>query len=293
METTSTFYETFKNAIQGKLPSYEVKLETIIKNNGVKRYALVVRKQNSTIGVTTYIEFFEEQYEQGTPLNELVDRYLEVYRDELFETTLSVDDLSFLHDKNAILDMVFYRIINRSKNTLFLENAPWSEVIEGSDIVMTYSILVSRNENGMGTIAITNSLIEALDLDIEDIKKSAIENTPGLLPYTFKSMGNVLGFDDSDELPFYVLSNKGNYFGSASLCYPDMLEQIADAFGGSYFILPSSVNELLLLKDDGFFNASTLREMVESVNLSFVDEGELLSNECYYYNAISKTLSVA
>jgi len=294
METT-TFYETFRKAVQGKLPSYEVRLETITKNNGVNRPALVVRKQNSTIGVTTYIEFFEAQYEQGAALDELVEKYLDVYRDELFETTLSVDDLYFLNDKNTLLDMVFYRIINRGKNELLLENAPWSEVIEDSDIVMTYSILVSSDETGMGTITITNALMESLGLDFEDVKRHATQNTPRLLPYTFKNLGEVLGgiFDDETLLPLYVLSNESNHFGSSALAHPELIDQIADTLGCSIFILPSSIHELLILRDDGSFNATSLREMVECVNLSEVKDDELLSNECYYYDAINKILSVA
>ena len=69
------------------------------------------------------------------------------------------------------------------------------------------------------------------------------------------------------------------------LLYPGMMEMIADAAGGSYYVLPSSVDELIIVPDEGNLSLRRLKTTVRSINRSIVEEKDFLSDNVYYYDA--------
>ena len=55
-------------------------------------------------------------------------------------------------------------------------------------------------------------------------------------------------------------------------------------------MLPSSVHEFILIKDDGKPNARDLNKMVRNVNETVLEPRDLLSSQCYHYDAKKKVL---
>ena len=64
------------------------------------------------------------------------------------------------------------------------------------------------------------------------------------------------------------------------------LEQVGKRFDGKFFILPSSIHELILVPDDGE-DVKGLKEIVSDVNdnSDVVTEDDFLSNSVYHYDA--------
>ena len=100
-------------------------------------------------------------------------------------------------------------------------------------------------------------------------------------------------FEDDEERvddPFYhmmVISNEKHFRGSAALFYPGNLEKISMALGGNFYIIPSSVHEVLAIPDDPSIVVLYLQELVAEANLMYVSENERLSDSVYYYDANS------
>ena len=59
---------------------------------------------------------------------------------------------------------------------------------------------------------------------------------------------------------------------------------------GDYFILPSSIHEVLLLRDDGNMDYRALEAMVREINVTQVAPEERLSDQVYHYDAAEKLL---
>ena len=66
------------------------------------------------------------------------------------------------------------------------------------------------------------------------------------------------------------------------ILYPGMLQEISRKIGGAYFILPSSVHELILLPDSGE-EAEDLLSIVVEINHTQVAEEEILTDAVYKY----------
>jgi hypothetical protein len=91
----------------------------------------------------------------------------------------------------------------------------------------------------------------------------------------------------------YVLTNTSGQQGAAVILYPEVLQQLSENAQSNFFILPSSIHELLLMRDNGDVNAAELQAMVMGVNQGEVSPEDLLSNEVYYYDGKEHTLSMA
>ena len=78
------------------------------------------------------------------------------------------------------------------------------------------------------------------------------------------------------------------------LLIPEILEKIGNKAGMDYFILPSSIHEVLIKKDDGLLTAKDLKEIVYQNNrLDFVVKPEdVLSDNVYHYSRKDKTLKI-
>lgn len=80
-------------------------------------------------------------------------------------------------------------------------------------------------------------------------------------------------------------------FGAVGVLNHDILRDAAGRLG-NFFILPSSIHEVILVPDDGDMDAEYLKETVVYANRSVVEEKEQLSDSVYRYNAESDEVEV-
>ena len=96
----------------------------------------------------------------------------------------------------------------------------------------------------------------------------------------------------NDVIPLDVLSNNKRDFGAISILYPGMLKLYAKRCGGNFFIIPSSVHEVLLMRDTGEENPENFKQMIAEVNDFHLPKEEFLSNDLYYYDSAEETVLV-
>lgn len=90
--------------------------------------------------------------------------------------------------------------------------------------------------------------------------------------------------DDPATKSMYVLSNENNTFGARMLLRKDILRLISKDIGESYFILPSSIHELILVFDDRI-DGDGLLDLVKAVNNTELDIRDKLSDSVMHYDA--------
>ncbi len=94
------------------------------------------------------------------------------------------------------------------------------------------------------------------------------------------------------DMPMYILSNKDRIHGAAAILYPGVVEQLALIFQTGFYIIPSSIHEVILLVDNGQENPIHLREIIAEVNRTQVEPEEVLSDSLYYYNHVEKNIQI-
>lgn len=82
----------------------------------------------------------------------------------------------------------------------------------------------------------------------------------------------------------YVLSNEDSFYGAAALFYPGMLDKLELLMGGSFYVLPSSVHEVLLLPvTDG--DAQKLADIIKTANRTVTDSNVFLADDLFICEA--------
>ena len=97
------------------------------------------------------------------------------------------------------------------------------------------------------------------------------------------------------ESGLYTLTTKIRVNGAALILLPDVLEQISEKAGMDYFIIPSSIHELMIARDDGLVEAKALKEIIYEGNRndSIIKQEDVLSDNIYFYSCEDKTLKIA
>ncbi len=87
-----------------------------------------------------------------------------------------------------------------------------------------------------------------------------------------------------DPAEIYVATNDSGMFGAAVILQNEVLDSIAQRLGGSIYILPSSVHELIIVPTVEY-DPQLLKETVREVNSTVVNENDFLSDSVYVYSA--------
>ena len=107
------------------------------------------------------------------------------------------------------------------------------------------------------------------------------------------TMADMLGMPEfMMEPPIYVVTTKDMYLGAAVLAYPNFFEKFATELDSDLIILPSSIHEILIIKEsDAPTDRGGLTEMIGGVNSSMVDFDERLGDDPLYYKRGSYKLT--
>ena len=84
------------------------------------------------------------------------------------------------------------------------------------------------------------------------------------------------------ENPMFCLTNKAKMNGASLLLQEDIRKQIGECLGSDYFVIPSSIHEVLILPDNGIFQVPELNAMVQEVNETKVERQEQLSDKVQF-----------
>lgn len=269
----------------------QVKLQEVIKNNGVVLQGLVILNGRSNLSPTIYLNPFLEAYENDMPLSDIVARILDIYKRELPADNVN---MNFFREFGKVKEGICYRIINKERNRSLLERIPHIDFLDLS-ICFFYSY---RDEVlGKGSILIYNNHMDVWHCNVETLLKLAKENTPRIYPREITNMGVLLGefmglTEEKMEIPMYVMSNDQRTFGAAAILYPDALAEIGRQLRENFYILPSSVHEVILLPEHAAGPAEAMRDMVREINLTQVAPEEVLSDNVYFYDRLANHVRI-
>ncbi len=292
-------YETFKTSTVTSLQKYfgdhvTVSLHSVTKNNNIQLDGLTIQQPSVNIAPTVYLNYYYEDYLSGKTLSSILDDIIASYQDNLPKVNM---DLSFFTDYSKVKYHIIYKLIHYEQNLELLEDVPHFRFL---DLAVVFCCFLPNTPNGNATILIHNHHLDFWGVTADLLYELAIKNTPILLPYELKSMGEVLKSmcqefpavscdpDVLSDLPMmYVLSNKIKLYGASAILYPDVLSDFAKSQNSDLYILPSSIHEVLLIPKDEHTNVSDLNQIIQEVNASQVLEEEILSNHVYFFERAS------
>lgn len=322
------FIEKTKRAIQEYLgEDATVMLNQVTKNNGVILEGLSIMKKEKNISPTIYLNHFYDAYEEGTTFGETIKNIIDIYEQNKIEENVNME---FFTDYSQVKQRIAYKLINYDKNTELLEDIPYVKYLDLAIVfycivmneqIGNASILIHNKHCAMWdvtpediyTIAKENTprLLPSELRNMEDVirqiisedlqceyQSSSVTDAKGeQIESSAEWMENVADQmienikTDNQTVPMYVLSNQTRVHGAACMLYQDVVSKFAEDLQKDLYILPSSIHEIILIPVGYSDNPIELNKMVQEVNMTQVDEEEVLADHAYYYSRINRQVT--
>ena len=184
---------------------------------------------------------------------------------------------------------LFVKLVNTERNESLVEKCISKKFLDLSAVVR---VVLKMDKEGMASMALSKEDAEILGMTEEEIYAAALANTLRLFPPKLVNLGRYVEMSIGAELPLgedevttYILTNQKEVDGAVYFMSLEVVGAIAEALEDDLYILPCSVNEVLLVRASELEDrVDELKEMVRDVNETVVAEEEILSYSVYHYD---------
>ncbi|RGW50916.1 hypothetical protein DWV67_13045 [Dorea formicigenerans] len=269
------------------------------KNNGVQLIGVQVNLPGKDLSPIIYVEQFFDEIRQGEPVDEVMNRFARCV--EKSGRAPFMDSGIDLMNYDSLKEHLAIKLVNTQTNRKMLQEMP-HENIEDLSVICYVDFPVDSRE-GKATMEVRNQYLSIWNIDEKALFQQARANTqPINTPVlqtmfgTWKSLfdedacvknlldENTTEFGLSSHETAYILTNMEMKYGAAMITQPEVLNKLEQLFPEGFYVLPSSVHEVLIVPDNGEMELKMLGEMVREVNKNEVERQEVLSDRVYSYD---------
>ncbi len=286
-----------------------VSIKETVKNNGVVLHGIMVTEKGRNVSPNIYMDGLYETYEKGGAFGRVMEEVYHIYEESRLEGNM---DIGFFLDYGIMKDRVVYKLISYENNRELLGQVPHIRFL---DMAVTFYCHVPKAGMESATILVYNSHLNVWNITEERLLKDAGKNTPRILPPRLLSIEEMMqeifvrdtcgkkddrsgdgglfsaaGDGNGLKSKMYVLGNREKLFGAAVLLYEGVLERIADTFGCGFYVLPSSIHEVILVPEGKGEDAFGLWKMVCEINATQVEPEDVLTNSVYHFSGKNRKL---
>ena len=276
-------YEEFKkkavNEILSYLPeeysSHRVKVTEIHKVNKKLESLIIAPEATEHMIPNLYLNELYDYYMGGKSFHETMEHAAEFY----LQGISMVKTIAMHNEFRISEDKIVCQLINTEKNQNLINRVPHRSWL---DLTIIYRVISPIEEGGFNSTIIYDSLAEKKGWSEEQLYRLSMENTPLLLPLT----------TDEIQGAFDIISNTDKTLGACAVLFQSVLEYEAEQMDGDFFLIPSSIHEMLVVPAEGH-EKEGLQKVLQECNRKVLDEMEILSDSIYFYDRKRGEVSIA
>lgn len=264
-----------------------VKRVRILKNNGVELDGFSYYVEGHRERPTAYVNDYYREEISDQELSAVADQVLKALREcRMF----SSQNLEQILDFAKLKKRIRCRLISRERNEALLKEVPW---IPWLDLAAVFHFQIPREMVEHATALIRNGHMEYWAVTPEELSRTALENMAEE-PVFFEPMEHFMecaGFEPMSS-GMYILSNQQKEYGAAMIMDSRVQRMCRERLGEDYYVIPSSIHELLLLPESLSAGRDDLDRLIQEVNATCVSPEEYLSSHAYVYRREDGGLSM-
>lgn len=268
-------YNEFKIAAveEMKKAGDDVQVVKAAKVNGSKEG--IAFRQGGDVAKTIYIDDMYDKFNELGNFEETISYFM-----ELLDGSELGDEVKDEIMSNIKAKKFFPCLVNATRSKELLETA-LSRPLAG-DVSVIYRVSAETGSEEASTV-ITKGLAEAYGLTEEEVYDSAILNE-GHQIMSFGEFFAKMGMPPlpADHPQMYIVTRKSSINGSGMVLCEKVLAELEEKLGESFYILPSSVHEVICLAP-GCADSLELAKIVVDVNRTVLAENDFLSDGVFLY----------
>lgn len=298
------FQQKIKDGILAYLPkeyrNATVNIVHVPRNNDQEQVAIAIKKEGQAVPAKIYLEEYYTRFPDWVSDETILRTIAGDYMSEESEMKWKAEMTEAVKDFDSVKGNIRVEVVNKDMNRENLRGCPHKEV-GGTDLAAVFRVMLYKDGEERASVLVTDKTMKDWDMDVDSLYETALKNTAAQMPVQINSMMSMF-FDSVEPLELkevfhneglYILSNPQKDHGAVTMLYPGLLQSIAEATRSSFYILPSSIHEVLLIKEDNSMDARELQSMVMDINQSEVAPHEVLSNQVYFYDGKEQKISLA
>jgi len=292
-----------ENIINYLTPDYqgaEMNIRTIRKANGYEYEALTIGKPGEKCSIIPALDLTRAyaEYQQGADLDDIIEKLADIRMNAKLDGFNKESILTFDGIKSQILP----RLINTANNVAYLADKPHLEI---ADLSVMFVVRVDETSDSVADAPIDNQLMALWGVDLDTVKNTAFENVAKQKPvfmsiakaiFEGKMNDDIFDLDNIDpeneEMPLYLLSNKYKHQGASIIFNKALMHRIAEKMG-SFYILPSSIHEVLIIPTSAGNDVKELARVVKQVNANELQPQDILSDNVYEFDIEDEEIKIA
>lgn len=298
------FQQKIKDGILACLPeeyrNATVNIVHVPRNNDQEQVAMAIKKEGQSVAAKVYLEEYYTRFPDWVSDETILRTIAGDYLAEESEMKWKAEMAEAVKDFDSVKGNIRVQVVNKDMNRENLRGCPHKEV-EGTDLAAVFRVMLYKDGEERATALVTDKTMKDWDMGVDSLYETALKNTAAQAPAQINSMMSLLFGGEEPLAPeevfreegFYVLSNPQKSNGAAAMLYPGLLQSIAEATQSSFYILPSSIHEVMLIKEGNGMGARELQGMVMDINQREVAPQEVLSNQVYFYDEKEQKISLA
>lgn len=277
-------YEEFElelmKALEKRYPNAKFVSKSRYRFNGIKQGIEIVGDSN--IVPVVYTDNLYEGYKVLEDMELVIDSI-----DLAIEHEKMKNFKTIVKDWNQAKKHIYPYIVNMEKNQLCMEH---NDYVYKQKLDFAYGVYVELPDNdGIACVNITRDLLRLWSISEEEVFEIAEQNAKYSVKPMRQVIAELMGKEFSEEEPIeneamYVVTNKTKNRGAAGIFDFDLLRKTAEELDSDFYILPSSIHEVILVLEKEAPSMQKLKELVGDVNQCQVKEEEFLSENVYFYS---------
>lgn len=308
MMNRNEFFDYVKENVKSYLPpafdDAEFVITEVTKQNDMHLTGLNIKREGEQVIPTIYLDQYYKDYLEGADPDAIVgrvaDQRIEYNVEDIPAEFMGITDYEKVKDKLQIV------LCDPELNQERLEGKVSKAF---GEYTATYQVAIHQDGDHFGMIAVTESLLKHWGVSPEQLHKDAIAAEDARIPSLFSindlMVEMMMGGSEPHNLlqhpeeigfggaPLFCLTTADKMYGASLMVRDDILTKAAEALGGSFFVLPSSTHEVLLMPEAFADDASVLVDMVREVNENEVMPNERLSDKVQFYDSETHVLENA
>lgn len=283
--------DEFVNTIVEKLKDFygtdaEVSTQNIIKTNDTMKIGVLIKfnmGEKNGIAPVIYLDSYYEDYIGGEDIDVITEQITDI-AEESNDAEFLNDAVSELQSWEKCKDKIYPVLISTERNSEMLQNLVSTAVLDLSSI---YIVRMQLSDATIGTVKITNDLLNKWGITIEELHATAISNMENDEYKAVDIKKLIFDMDDDEkescdlEYEMLVLTNDRKMYAAAGVLNTEFMSRIVE--NRRYYMIPSSVHEWIMIPESDNDITKLLNYNIQDVNKT-LDEKEVLSDHVYFYS---------